>query len=84
MSVGEARAAEPLVRALGGALPDHRILMTCTTAAGRETIKQLYGESLFSAYLTNGLLVNSIRPCWFPPCNNRKSMVSQFRPKSVE
>ena len=51
VSVGEARAAEPLVRALGGALPDHRILMTCTTAAGRETIKQLYSESLFSAYL---------------------------------
>ena len=36
VSVGEARAAEPLVRALGGSLPDHRILMTCTTAAGRE------------------------------------------------
>ena len=35
VSVGEARAAEPLVRALAGALPDHRILMTCTTAAGR-------------------------------------------------
>jgi len=51
VSVGEARAAEPLVRALGGALPDHRILMTCTTAAGRETIKQLYGESVLSAYL---------------------------------
>src|SRR5207302_5343285 len=45
VSVGEARAAEPLVRALNGALPDHRILITCTTAAGRETIKQLYGES---------------------------------------
>ena len=51
VSVGEARAAEPLVRALGGALPDHRILMTCTTAAGRETIKQLYGESVLVAYL---------------------------------
>ena len=40
VSVGEARAAEPLVRALTGALPDHKILMTCTTAAGRETIMQ--------------------------------------------
>jgi 3-deoxy-D-manno-octulosonic-acid transferase len=51
VSVGEARAAEPLVRALAGALPDHRILMTCTTAAGRETISQVYGESVLSAYL---------------------------------
>src|SRR5207248_4691508 len=51
VSVGEARAAAPLVRALAGAVADHRILMTCTTAAGRETIKQLYGESVFVAYL---------------------------------
>jgi 3-deoxy-D-manno-octulosonic-acid transferase len=51
VSVGEARAAEPLVKALSSALPDHGILMTCTTAAGRETIRQLYGESLLSAYL---------------------------------
>lgn len=51
VSVGEARAAEPLVRALSTALPDHRILMTCTTAAGRETIKQVYGESALSVFL---------------------------------
>src|SRR5205823_4596237 len=51
VSVGEARAAAPLVSALAGAVADHRILMTCTTAAGRETIKQLYGESVFVAYL---------------------------------
>jgi 3-deoxy-D-manno-octulosonic-acid transferase len=46
VSVGEARAAAPLVRALQGALPDHRILMTCTTAAGRETLQQVYGDSV--------------------------------------
>jgi len=51
VSVGEARAAAPLVQALAGAFADHRILMTCTTAAGRETIKQLYGESVLVAYL---------------------------------
>jgi 3-deoxy-D-manno-octulosonic-acid transferase len=51
VSVGEARAAAPLVRALEGAFPDHAILMTCTTAAGRETIKQVYGESVLAAYL---------------------------------
>ena len=51
VSVGEARAAQPLVRALAGAFADHSILMTCTTAAGRETLKDLYGESVLAAYL---------------------------------
>jgi 3-deoxy-D-manno-octulosonic-acid transferase len=51
VSVGEARAAAPLVRALQEMLPDHGILMTCTTAAGRETLRQLYGESITAAYL---------------------------------
>ena len=51
VSVGESRAAAPLVRALAGAFTDHGILMTCTTAAGRETIKQVYGESVLVAYL---------------------------------
>lgn len=51
VSVGEARAAEPLVRALAAAAPDQRILVTCTTAAGRETIKQLYGDAVLRAYL---------------------------------
>ena len=51
VSVGEARAAAPLVSALAGAFADHGILMTCTTAAGRDTIKQLYGEAVLVAYL---------------------------------
>lgn len=51
VSVGEARAAAPLVRALQALLPDHGIVMTCTTAAGRETLKQVYGESVLDAYL---------------------------------
>lgn len=50
VSVGEVRAAAPLVRALQAALPDHTVLMTCTTAAGRATVKQVYGESLQCAY----------------------------------
>jgi 3-deoxy-D-manno-octulosonic-acid transferase len=49
--VGEARAAAPLVRALAAQLPDHRILVTCTTAAGRETLKQVYGDSVLAAFL---------------------------------
>ena len=51
VSVGEARAAAPLVRALKELLPDHTVVMTCTTAAGRETLKQVYGESVRAAFL---------------------------------
>jgi len=51
VSVGEARAAAPLVRALQELLPDHRVLMTCTTAAGRDTLKQVYGNRVLAAYL---------------------------------
>ena len=51
VSVGEVRAAAPLVRALQAALPDHRILMTCTTAAGRETLRQVYGDSVEASFV---------------------------------
>ncbi len=51
VSVGEARAAAPLVQGLRTALPDHVILMTCTTAAGRSTTRELYGESVQIAFL---------------------------------
>src|SRR5258705_5498173 len=51
VSVGEARAAAPLVRALQGALADHRVLMTCTTAAGRETLRQVYGDSIEASFV---------------------------------
>jgi 3-deoxy-D-manno-octulosonic-acid transferase len=51
VSVGEARAAAPLVRALQGALPGHRILMTCTTAAGRDTLRQVYGDSVQAGFV---------------------------------
>lgn len=51
VSVGEARAAEPLVRALQEQLPDHQLLLTCTTAAGRETLATIFGDSVLAAYL---------------------------------
>jgi len=51
VSVGEARACAPLVHALQREVPDHDILVTCLTAAGRETIKQVYGESVLCAWL---------------------------------
>jgi 3-deoxy-D-manno-octulosonic-acid transferase len=48
--VGEVRGAAPLVRALRAAYPQHRVLVTCTTAAGRETAQQLFGEAVRIAY----------------------------------
>jgi 3-deoxy-D-manno-octulosonic-acid transferase len=69
VSVGEARAAEPLVRALRAALPDHRVLVTCTTAAGRETVKQVYGETVDTAWL----------PYDFP--ESVQSFLEHFRPR---
>ena len=50
VSVGEARAAAPLVRELQRAFADHAIVMTSTTAAGRETVRQVYGESVVSVF----------------------------------
>jgi 3-deoxy-D-manno-octulosonic-acid transferase len=51
VSVGEARAAAPLVRALQREFPGSDLLLTCTTAAGRETVAQVYGESVLCAFL---------------------------------
>ena len=51
VSVGEARAAAPLVEGLRKALPDHAVLMTCTTAAGRSTLAQVYGERVLTSFL---------------------------------
>jgi len=51
VSVGEARAAAPLVRALQAEFEQHQLLITCMTAAGRDTVKQLYGESALRAWL---------------------------------
>jgi 3-deoxy-D-manno-octulosonic-acid transferase len=51
VSVGEARAAAPLVEALRAALPDHGALLTCTTAAGRDTLRQIHGPGALVTYL---------------------------------
>jgi 3-deoxy-D-manno-octulosonic-acid transferase len=44
VSVGETRAAEPLIRALLDNYPDHRVLLTHMTATGRATGKSLFGS----------------------------------------
>ena len=51
VSVGEARASAALVRALTAAHPQHELLITCMTAAGREALKELHGASVSVAWL---------------------------------
>jgi len=51
VSVGETRAAEPLVKALRQRHPDRRILLTHMTPTGRETAQDLFAGSVESRYL---------------------------------
>ena len=51
VSVGEARASAALVRALAASNPGYDVLLTCMTAAGRETLRELHGESARIAWL---------------------------------
>jgi 3-deoxy-D-manno-octulosonic-acid transferase len=69
VSVGEVRAAAPLVQALQARHPETELLVTCMTAAGREMVKQLYGESVLAAWL----------PYDFPGAMRR--LIERFRPR---
>ncbi|GBH26086.1 lipid IV(A) 3-deoxy-D-manno-octulosonic acid transferase [Burkholderia vietnamiensis] len=51
VSVGETRAAQPLIDALLRARPDARILLTHMTPSGRATGEQLFGERVLRCYL---------------------------------
>lgn len=51
VSVGETRAAQPLVAALRARYPDHRILVTHMTPTGRATSEALFGDSVERLYL---------------------------------
>ena len=51
VSVGETRAAEPLVRALLARDPACRVLLTHMTPTGRRTGEALFGETVMRAYL---------------------------------
>ncbi|HSD39889.1 MAG TPA: lipid IV(A) 3-deoxy-D-manno-octulosonic acid transferase [Rhodocyclaceae bacterium] len=44
VSVGETRAAQPLIKALLAAYPDHHILVTHMTPTGRATGQELFGK----------------------------------------
>lgn len=51
VSVGEARAAVPLLQAIVQRYPGYARLVTCTTPTGRQTLQELYGDSARIAYL---------------------------------
>lgn len=51
VSVGETRAAAPLVRQLQQRYPGFSLLLTQMTPTGRETARQLFGDSVLCAYL---------------------------------
>ncbi len=51
VSVGETRAAQPLVEALARRFPDHTLLLTTMTATGRATAESLYGDRATIAFL---------------------------------
>ena len=51
VSVGETRAATPLVKSLLKKYPNHQILLTHTTPTGRATSEQLFGDNVQRVYL---------------------------------
>ncbi len=51
VSVGETRAAQPLIEALQVAWPEHRILLTGMTPTGRAAGSEVYGDGVIQAYL---------------------------------
>ncbi|MGQ0654555.1 MAG: 3-deoxy-D-manno-octulosonic acid transferase [Betaproteobacteria bacterium] len=66
VSVGEARAAEPLVRAL---MSGHALVITCTTAAGRQTLEERFGAAATIVWL----------PYDFP--ETADAFLARFRPQ---
>lgn len=51
VSVGETRAAAPIIRELQARYPDRRILLTHMTPTGRQTGSELFGEDVSRCYL---------------------------------
>ena len=72
VSVGETRAAEPLIQALLDEYPDHSLLLTHMTPTGRATGAELiakYGSRLIQSYLPYdlpgacGRFLDHFKPC---------------------
>ncbi len=51
VSVGETRAAQPLVHALQARWPGHRIVLSGMTPTGRDAGRQVFGDSVLQVYL---------------------------------
>jgi 3-deoxy-D-manno-octulosonic-acid transferase len=51
VSVGETRAAVPIIKALRARYPQHQILLTHTTPTGRRTSAEIFGDDVTRAYL---------------------------------
>lgn len=51
VSVGETRAAEPLIKSLAARHPDHQLLLSCMTPTGRASAEALYREIATIVYL---------------------------------
>ncbi|GAB3625385.1 3-deoxy-D-manno-octulosonic acid transferase [Pandoraea terrae] len=51
VSVGETRAAQPLIEALLARYPDHGVLLTHMTPTGRATGEQIFGDRVMRCYL---------------------------------
>lgn len=69
VSVGETRAAEPLIRALAARYPSEHILITHMTPTGRRTSETLFGDRVRRCYL----------PYDYPGAVER--FLDQFRPR---
>ncbi|MEQ8659364.1 MAG: glycosyltransferase N-terminal domain-containing protein, partial [Gammaproteobacteria bacterium] len=69
VSVGEAMAAVPLVRALREDLPERRIVVTTTTATGAATVRRMLGDGVTHAYF----------PYDLPPVV--RAFLRRFRPR---
>lgn len=69
VSVGETRAAEPVIRMLRERYPEHRILLTHMTPTGRETGANLFGDVVIQCYLPYDFpwavarFLDHFRPC---------------------
>ena len=51
VSVGEVRATQPLVKRLQSTFGERPILITCMTPTGRDTARELYGDTVACVYL---------------------------------
>lgn len=51
VSLGETRAAAPLIKLLMERNPSHRILLTQTTASGRKAARELFDDRILTAWL---------------------------------